>query len=160
GKNDGALDDLLAGRSVGRNVLNTRGFIAVNFRATDGHAINAATINGDEIELRDAQNNLITLRGPPERVTGTDTYKYAFNGPLAAGTYKVTIKGGSFADDTGVVNLEEVESFRVETPTATLVDPVTGAVIDREVLNNRHYILVKFTPTTGAELDRSSIDGG
>ena len=153
------LTDLLNGQAVGATVLNGRHYIAVNFRATSGHTLNRATINGDEIELRDAQGNLVTLNGMPQRIAGTDTYKYTFTGTLAPGTYTVTIKANTFADDSGLMNLADTETFRVEAPTVTLADPPPGGVMDREALNNRHYIDITFTPTTGASLDLTSIDG-
>ena len=72
--------------------------------------------------------------------------------------------GGPGAGDVAVVDdvpekIAETETFRVEVPTAALADPMPGDVIDREMLNERDYIDVVFTPTGDAEVDVSTLDG-
>src|SRR4029079_2663122 len=55
----------LAGAGVGADVLNGLGYIEVRFRPSNGNQIDPATIDGGEIELRDAAGNLGPLTGPP-----------------------------------------------------------------------------------------------
>ncbi len=149
-----------SGGSIGLDAINAQGFIEVTFTATQGHTITPSTIDGNELTVQDASGNSITL-GTPQLVAGTQaTYEYPFTGSLAVGTYTVTFKAGSFADNSGATNLQSTETFVVEQPTFTLTNPGPGGVIDVDALNNQGYIDIQFNPTSGAAVDPTTISSG
>src|SRR5205807_728410 len=47
------LTDKLANGMVGQGMFNSRGYLAVTFQPTSGHALDFSTINGDEVTLQD-----------------------------------------------------------------------------------------------------------
>ncbi|MCX5670553.1 MAG: hypothetical protein NTU94_04440, partial [Planctomycetota bacterium] len=143
--------------ALGVDTLNARGWLEVAFRPTSGRMLDYSTIDGDELVLRDAQGNPVPLGATPQRVAGTDRYRYSIAAPLTLGEYKVEYAAGSFADDSGVVNLAETETFRLEVPTSALAGPLSGDVVDREAINSRHYLDVSFKPTGSASLNVGSI---
>ena len=150
----------LAGAGVGADVLNGLGYIEVRFRPSSGNSIDRATIDGNEIEVRNAAGNLVPLTGSPIRVGTTDIYRYSFSGALAAGTYTVNFLAGTFADTAGIPNQAKSESFRVEVPTATILDPGPKQVLDREAVESRGWIDVTFSsperPPRQRRLDHST----
>ena len=158
---EGATGDIIvpsSGGSIGRDEINQLGYIQVRYNGTAGAPLNHDTIDGDEIILRDAEGLEVTLQDP-QRIENTNLYRYAFDTDLAVGRYDVEFVVGSFEDvaSTPNLNLVEIESFYVEVPVATIVDPMPFDTIDREALNAQDYIDVKFTPVSGAALDHDSI---
>ena len=147
----------LAGAGVGADVLNGLGYIEVRFRPSNGNQIDPATIDGGEIELRDAAGNLVPLTGAPVRVGTTDIYRYSFTGRLAAGIYTVNFLVGTFADSAGIPNQAKSESFRVEMPTARILDPGPQQVLDRETLESRGWIDVTFRTINDLPVSADSI---
>ena len=148
----------LAGAGVGADVLNGLGYLEVTFRPSSGNAIDRATINGGELELRDAAGNLVPLTGTPIRVGTTDIYRYTFTGPLAAGTYTVTFVAGTFADSAGIPNQAKTESFRVEV--ADRDDPRPGPAAGprpRRRSSRRGWIDVTFSAINGLPVSADSI---
>ena len=115
---DGRVRDQAARRRdpLGRDLLNALKYLEIRFRGSSGFGIDHSTINGDEIEFRDAAGNLIALAAPV-RVGTSDIYRYAFTATLAAGTYTVTFLAGRFADLGGRLNSAETERFTVTAPT-------------------------------------------
>jgi hypothetical protein len=103
----------MGGTTVGRDVINGLGYLSVRFTPTSGNALDAATINGDELELRDANGILLSFSGAPIREGTSNVWRYTLAGALVAGKYTVTFKPGSFADQSGVVNQAETETFTV-----------------------------------------------
>ena len=148
-----------AGQIVGTGVINGWHYLEVTFRPSSGHAINPASVNGDEIVLKDPSGNVIPLDAPV-RVAGTDRWQYRFTQNLGVGTYTVAFVAGTWTDNGGISNLAFAQTFRVEQATATLADPMGGATIDRSTLNTGdRQIDVTFTPVFGRVLDVDSIDG-
>ncbi len=117
----------LGGSTIGRDALNTLGYLEITFRGSSGFGVDHSTINGGELELRDAAGNAIALSGTFTRVGLSDTYRYGLAGPLAAGAYSVTFVAGSFSDTNGVTNRAEVESFNLAVASADIVDPGQAA---------------------------------
>jgi hypothetical protein len=136
----------LNGRGIGRDTINGHGYLEVTFQASGGFELEHTSINGDELELRDGEGNLIPFDPVPLRVGLSNTYRYEFSGTIEPGDYTVTFVAGSFVDKGGVVNQPETETFRVEVPSVKLADPMHGEVVDREELNGRSYIDVTFNP--------------
>src|SRR2546428_4763720 len=129
----------LGGSTVGKDVVNGLGYLEVRFRPTSGNTIDSTTINGGELELRDAAGNLVTLGAAPTRVGVTDVYRYSFAGALAAGKYTASFVAGSFADTGGVVNVAETETFTVVVATADLADPSGNQTLDTGAINGRGW---------------------
>ncbi|HEX6130266.1 MAG TPA: hypothetical protein VF044_00950, partial [Actinomycetota bacterium] len=158
----------LGGGSIGLDVINGLGYLEVTFRPSSGYTLDHTTINGDELELRDAAGALVPLASTPIRVGLGDTYRYAFAAPLAAGKYTLSFVAGSFADSHGVANEAETEELTVEVPGAGLGGPVVdgvagptqGAIVDRDSFDGAALVLdVTFRPTTGALVEEGTIDG-
>ena len=133
----------LAGSTVGADTLNALHYLEIRFRATSGNLIDAATIDGNEIELRDAAGTLVAL-GRPIRVGSSDIYRFPFTTNLVPGTYTITFLAGSVGDTGGRLNLAGTATFRVATPTAVLADPSPGSVLDAGDLNGRGYVDITF----------------
>ena len=67
---------------------------------------------------------------------GDGIYRFYLIGPFSVGAVNVTFTNGGFADDGVFTNLEEVESFTVQGPTADLFNPRGGGVIGIKSLND------------------------
>ena len=150
----------LAGGSIGRSVINGTGYIEISFHATSQNTIDPATITGNEIQVRDANGNLLTLSGSPIRVGTTSIWQYAFTGTLADGTYTVTFIAGSFGDTSGNTNQAASETFTVSEATTTLTAPPTGGVENQADLNGRGWVDVTFPTVNGSAVLASSITSG
>ena len=133
----------LSGAAIGRDLINGRHYIEITFRPSDGFSLDNATIDGGEIQLRDASGALIALAAPV-RVGLTNTYRYAFVTDLGVGRYTILFVAGSFGDTGGTLNLAETEEFTVATPIAALADPIRGQVIDAKDFNGRGYVDITF----------------
>ena len=147
----------LSGATIGRDQFNLLGYLEVTFRGSSGNAVDHASINGGELELRDAAGNLVALSGTLTRVGLTDTYRYGLAAPLVSGAYSVTFVGGSFSDTAGVVNQAETEIFTLAVATAALADPTHATVIDRGELEGRGWVDVTFGAFGGQDFDPLSI---
>ncbi|HEX5858381.1 MAG TPA: hypothetical protein VFY91_09765, partial [Microbacterium sp.] len=151
-----AATNPLAGASIGRDFLNALKYLEIRFRGSLGFGIDHTTINGDEIEFRDGAGNLIAL-GAPVRVGATDIYRYSFTALLSAGTYTVTFLSGRFADLGGRLNSAETESLTLTSPTAALLDPTPGSVLDVKDLAGRGWVDITFGSFGGKTFDAASI---
>lgn len=153
----------LNGRGIGQDTINENGYLEVVFRPSGENSIEASSINGDELEVRDSEGNLVPLDPQPQRVGLSDTYRYLFTAALEPGPYTVDIMPGSIFDTAGVVNQPETETFIVEQAVAALADPMDGDVVKREDLNSRGYVDVTFNPVQtfandGTVLTESAVD--
>ena len=146
----------LAGAAIGRDLLNGRHYLEVRFRGAGGSAIDPATIDGDELQLRDTTGALVALAAPV-RVGLTNVYRYGFTGSLAGGAYSLTFLAGSFRDANGTPNQAETEIFYVDSPTAALADPNAGAVLDAGDLNGRGYVDVFLTDFDGSAIKLDTV---
>ena len=146
----------VAGAALGLDLMNRLKYLEIRFKATAGHAIDPASINGDEIQLRDAAGNLVTL-STPVRVGLTDTYRYGFTATLAAGSYTVSFVAGSFTDDGGFLNLAEDERFALTIPKGGLTSPVKGQVIDAGDFNGRGWVDVYLTSFDGSAVNAATV---
>ncbi|MGB7963189.1 MAG: hypothetical protein WCF12_09585, partial [Propionicimonas sp.] len=149
-------DAAVSGTTIGTDVLNALHYLEIIFRGSSGYGIDTATINGGEIQFRDAQGTLIAL-GAPVRVGATDTYRYSFTATLAVGRYTISFIAGSFADLGGRGNVAETEHVTLATPTATLANPVKGQVLDAGVFNGRGYLDITFADFDAAGVDPASL---
>ncbi len=138
----------LGGAAIGLDLVNGRGYLEVTFRPSSGNAVDHGSIGGGELELRDANGNLVPLTGAPIRVGQSDTYRYTLGAPLALGKYTVTFLAGTFGDTAGIPNQAETEEFTVVAATAALDDPVAGQIINAGDLNGRGYVDVTFGGTS------------
>jgi len=147
----------LGGSTVGKDVINGLGYLEVSFRPTSGNTLDASTVNGDELQLRDVAGNLVQLSTTPLRVGATTTYRYGFTGQLGAGTYTATFVAGSFADSSGVANQTETESFSVVVATADLADPHGSQQLDTGTINGRGWIDVAYDTNGGQSVNADTI---
>ncbi|HEU4840529.1 MAG TPA: hypothetical protein VFT09_03775, partial [Ilumatobacteraceae bacterium] len=143
----------LGGATIGRDAINGRGYLEVTFRPSSGNAVDHTSINGDELQLRDATGALVAL-GAPVRVGTTDTYRYALLSQLATGRYTVTFAAGSIFDTGSTPNQAETEEFLVVAASAGLDEPTAGQVLDVGAINGRGYIDVTFG---GAGIDAATV---
>ncbi|HPV80387.1 MAG TPA: hypothetical protein PLK64_11350, partial [Dermatophilaceae bacterium] len=146
----------LGGQTVSRETINLLHYLQIRFVGAGGAAIDPSTIDGNEIELRDAAGTLISL-AVPIRVGTTDVFRYGLSADLATGRYTITILGGSFADVNGIANVTETETFTLVSPTAALTDPVRGQVTYVDEFGTRGYVDITFTPAPGATLNVAEI---
>ena len=162
----GASADLsspASGAKIGADLINRNGYLELTFRAPLGAQIDASSINGDEVTLKDSTGKVIALAAP-ERVLlengeGTNSWRYRFTGSLSVGHYTVEIAANSFMDTGMVKNLAEVEVFTLEKGVAALRGFATGATVDRETLNGQGYLDVTFTPTGSNKVDPATLNG-
>ena len=141
----------LDGGAIGRDFINSRRYLEITFRPTEGNVLDFDSINGDEMEVRGPDGNLVVLTGNPMRVGLSTTYRYGFSGVLASGLYTVLIKSGTVTDSAGIVNQSETESFRIQDPTAVIANPTPDGVARREDLNSRTYVDITFNPVQGKD---------
>jgi Ca2+-binding RTX toxin-like protein len=151
----------LGGSSIGRDTINALHYLEITFRPSSGFAIDPASINGDEVQLRDSTGTLIPLSAPI-RQDLTTTYHYGFSTNLAPGLYTVTFAAGSFGDTGGILNQLDTETFTVGDPTAALANPTAGQILTNDDFNGRGYVDVTFKPFTKASgtvapVDRATI---
>ena len=146
----------LSGAAIGRDLINGRHYIEITFRPSEGFSLDNATIDGGEIQLRDASGNLIALASPV-RVGLTNTYRYAFLTDLGIGKYTIAFVAGSFGDTGGTLNLAESEEFTVASPIAALADPIRGQIIDAKDFNGRGYVDITFTSFHENAVDAATI---
>ena len=146
----------LSGAAIGRDLINGRHYIEITFRPSEGFSLDNATIDGGEIQLRDASGTLIALASPV-RVGLTNTYRYAFLTDLGIGTYTVAFVAGSFGDTGGTLNLAESEQFTVASPIAALADPIRGQIIDAKDFNGRGYVDITFASFHENAVDAATI---
>ncbi|MDF2435266.1 MAG: mucin9, partial [Mucilaginibacter sp.] len=147
----------LNGGSVGRTVIDSAGYIEIAFNATSGQTIDSATINGNEIQVRDASGNPVTLTGTPTRVGTTNIWRYGFSGALTDGTYTVTFLAGSFGDTSGATNQLSSETFTVAEATSSLTGPGGGSVVNQTQVNGHGWLDITFPTINGSAVSQSSI---
>jgi len=157
------------GESVGTAVINGRGHIDVVFRPTGGNLLDVGSIldtddtgatAGDEFTLDGSGLGTAALDSTraPEQLPGTNTFRYYLTGTFVPGVVRVNFNPGSWADNTGTVNLAETEAFSVTVLAADLADPLDGSVVDAEAINQRGYIDVEYqVPAYASVLDLESI---
>ena len=153
---DGTVTSL-SSQAIGGGVINGEGYIEIAFQATTGNTIDAATINGNEIQLHDASGHLIPLTGTPTRVGTTNVWQYTFSGTLSDGTYTVTILAGSFGDTSGITNQASSATFTVADATTSLTTPPNGGVENQAALNGRGWVDVTFPAVNGIAVSQASI---
>ncbi len=146
----------LGGSTVGVDATNALHYLEVRFQGSSGYAIDPATVNGGEIQLRDATGNLIAL-GTPVREGTTNIWRFPFTATLAAGKYTVDVVAGSFADTSGLLNLADSFTFWLASPHGALADPGSGSVLDTTDLNGRGYVDVTFPAINGSPIDPATV---
>jgi len=147
----------LGGSTVGKDVINGLSYLEVTFRPTNGNTLDGSSINGDELQLRDASGALIALGATPVRVGTTNTFRYSFAGTLASGKYTATFVTGSFVDSSGAANQEETESFTVANASADLADPRGNQQLSTGLINGRGWIDVTFGANSGQAVKPETI---
>ncbi|MEW6157129.1 MAG: calcium-binding protein, partial [Verrucomicrobiota bacterium] len=150
-----------SGGVIGLSKVNAQNYLDVRFHTSAGRTLNGGTIDGGEFTLSgSAVAGLTVVIGTPVLMDSeTNTYRYSLSTDLKPGRLEVEFAGGAWADDQNAANLAETQEFAVQAATATLADPLAGRSIDKTKLNGaqRRYIDVTFTPTTGSEVDASTI---
>jgi Ca2+-binding RTX toxin-like protein len=175
----GATADLrlpLNGSCIGLGELTVNPFIDVAFTPGAGAGIDENTLSDDAPEIRIFLSNgvEITVAGKPDQdsgLAGTNVYRYELDGALVPGPVTVTFLAASFADNLGVTNLEDTEIFYIEQPAATLANLTDGNTFQLFDINSAdsdlyageeglRYIEVVLTPTSGADVDASTVEKG
>ena len=100
----------------------------------------------------------------PTRLGTSDVWRYYLTGDFRAGTVDVTFTADAFRSElpgdaaSRVGNLEDTQTFFLETITAGLGDPSLGTVQGTETLNDRGFFEVDYTkPAYAASLDVASV---
>src|SRR5262249_47040161 len=154
--------------------LNQQGYIDVTFNDPSGHGLNESTILDDNQEFQLLVNGVpaagIVLNGKPTKVSGT-TYRYTFTGQFSqTGDVTVSFLPQSFANNDGLANFAENETFVLATtngsgqlvapgPTAFISNPGSGGAVAASGLNTRQYIDITFDARSTSAIDPTSIDG-
>ena len=85
------------------------------------------------------------------------TYRYPV-GEVTIGFVAFDGAGAGWKDTNGSQGAAETQIFRVEGPTAALVDPAGGSSVDFAKINERNWIDVRFpAPPAGYDLDVESV---
>ena len=151
--------------------LNDRSYIDVAYTvAPKGGAIDAATINGDELTLTGDGHGTAAIAAGAPTTLANGRYRYYVTGHFGTGTVTVTFAQGSFTEtvtqrnDAGTVigtssygSLQATQDFTVLGPTAVLQDPVNGGITGPAQLNDRGFIDVAFVAPAGKEIDLATI---
>ncbi|MCY2990036.1 MAG: hypothetical protein NTY19_19505, partial [Planctomycetota bacterium] len=157
---EGDLLSPLSGAAIDVVTLNQQRYIEVRFTPSGGVALDPASLTDadPEFELTGAAAGAVTLDGTAVPVEGQDdVYRYAFSGAFQPGQVVVEFIDGAWQDVDGVVSTAESEGFTVLGVQAALVGIQSFATTGLSLLNQRGYLDVQFTPTTGATLDLASI---
>ena len=127
-----------AGTVVGNTLFLNGAFIDVVFVPASGNDIDPNTLIDGQPELDvtlSSGEKLVLLDDPtqPVEFEGTNIYRYAFDAnvlpsELPAGPVTVVFLDGGFADLQGISNVEETETFVIDTATARLVNLSEGAI--------------------------------
>jgi hypothetical protein len=174
---DGSTADLrgpAVGEVVGLTVFQGNPYIDVSFNPASGAGIDAGTLidSEPEIEIILSDGTALAVSDDPTQpveLAGTNVYRYGFTGTIVPGEVIVTFLDSSFADLSGVTNIEEVETFFVEQPTAELSNLADGASYLSTNINDQasdlyddaasgRYFELLFAPTGEADIDVSTVD--
>ena len=149
---------------------NVRSYLDITFTPTNGATIDPAQIEDADNEFTITGSGLgfasLDASETPLNIGG-DTYRFfitgTVNGTFTTGDVIVEFQAGTVTDSSGFTNLSDSQDFTAQGPTAALDDVLAdvenGGVIGLQTINGNKYIDVKFTPTSGADLDPASIDG-
>ena len=131
--------------------LNSRGYVDIRFVATSGNTIVAAGItdSGNEFTLSGTALNTVVFNGAPTLVEGS-TYRYSFSGKFVPGTVALNFIAGSWQDSGGNLSIDETHDFTAAGPTAALTNGLDKPTVGLSVINGRHYIDVRYKPTSGS----------
>jgi len=137
------------------------GYLDVYFETTDGSEVDSVSIldAGAEFTLGGSAAKSVTLRN--DRVTrlGVNLFRYAIDGQFSPGDLTVDFVARSFSQGSGMVtNVATGSVVRVATTSAELVDPTPYERMDRAILNDRKYLLVRYSTVNGVALDAASIN--
>jgi hypothetical protein len=136
------------------------GYLDIAFETTDGSEIDSASVLdvGAEFTLGGSAARSVTVRNDRVSRIGRNVFRYAVDGQFAAGELTVEFVARSFSQASGgVVNVAAGNTVRVATTSGALVDPTPYERMDRAVLNDRKYLLVRYSTVNGVGLDAASI---
>ena len=147
-----------AGQSISSLVFDSAGsgHIDVVYDTLNPGGMNASTITDAQPEfILTGVGSGLVVNGQATQVDPNDprTFRYSFTGSLSGpGTVGVEFIAGSFTDAAGASGAASAQSFYVYAdggdstppPTAVLVGPGSGAVVNASTLAARGYIDVKF----------------
>ena len=161
-----------AGQQISAVVFDTAssGHIDVIFTSlTPNRPSTPTTIIDDQPEfILDGPGANLVVNGHATQLD-SQTFRYSFTGDLVTGlannTIGVSFIAGSFSDLAGAANAVSTQSFSVffgaagttPPPTAILLGPSSGAVVNATTLAAKGYIDVKFVAS--AAIDAASING-
>ena len=152
----------LLDRSVDVVLLNERGYLDVQFDASFGATLVASSLTDPDTEftLSGSAASGITVSGVPTNPSGDGvTWRYTFEGQFQPGEVSLDFAGGAWSDTLDAVvlgNVAESETLTVLGPTIELISPQAG-ISGVGLLNQNHYLDVKFRPTWGNTLDESTV---
>ncbi|MBF0452316.1 MAG: hypothetical protein HQK75_16560, partial [Candidatus Magnetomorum sp.] len=139
--------------------LKKSNYIAVYYMAAPGSKLNEDAINDEDhvmtITLPDGKKYEIS--GPPEKTDNAWKYMLPEDFEYQVGEISIEFQAGTFTDLDGNTNEKQVQTFTVQGPKATLIDPYADTAIDVMMLNNRGTIDVRFEPTSQGTIDTDSI---
>mgnify|MGYP000879559446 CR=1 FL=1 len=155
----------LLDRGVDVVLLNERGYLDVQFDASFGASLVESSLTDSEAEftLSGSAAGGVTVAGVPTNPSGDGvTWRYTFDGQFQPGDVSLNFAAGTWSDTLNAVvvaNLGESETLTVLGPTIELIWPQAG-IAGLGLLNQNHYIDVKFRPTWGNSLDESTVLDG
>ena len=137
---------------VAGNTVDSGSIIGVvGLVSLTGAGVGTAAIDDGSVSrlMRLSDGSLAPITSPlAAGATETNIFRFGFTGNFGTGTVAVDI-AGIWRDSAGNVAAAETETIVVDVPQAELSDPSGGATIGRDVLADRGYLDVRFTPTVG-----------
>ncbi|MHC4396737.1 MAG: hypothetical protein ACYS1A_13895 [Planctomycetota bacterium] len=152
------------GGSIDYSEINERMYIDVTFAPTIGNTLNVGSITsgGHKFTLSGpgVDNVIITPTETPSQLDGGNTFRYDLTNVLPdgflVGEVIVTFQAGAWQDGE-FSNIQEVEVFTVQGPTADLEDPANGTYIGVNSFNNRGWIDVPIYVPAGHTINMDSV---
>jgi hypothetical protein len=179
GFTDGSVNTSTDTLQVAAPATANIGYLDIRYQPVAGYVLDADSIldAGNEFSIAGDGRGTVTFATialPVIRLTNSNTFRYFLQGDFAAGDVSIEFGRNTFqsavADTANVletgavegnlptsVEAETAEGFTIVVLTATLADPVAGASVDADLLNNRGWFDVTFALNGNDSIDIASI---
>ena len=128
-----SLANPLNGNVVDREALNGIKYIDVTYTPTNGQTLDLASIMdaGQEFILSGANGENVLVNGTPTQpgtLSGTNTFRYSYNGLLDSGKLTVKFVQGSWKDTGGNNGAESTAAVKIITQASTFFIELSGGI--------------------------------
>jgi hypothetical protein len=144
---------------INKGILNSQGYIDVEFQPTDENTMDADSIldTDAEFKLTGEAAESVTIKNDSVEKIDDNTFRYSFDGAFTTGAFTLALIENSFSDTGGFSNLGKTKTIQALVSQGTIVDPTPLTSQDRAGMNSKGYLLVDYTDPFGVGLDESSI---